>query len=95
MTREKAAEEVRSAFDAWEYDRCTGDDWAEAHEARDMAVKALTEESIPVEWIRSQMEELRQQDSSLAYYGSLGIEAMLIQWEHEQKNEPGSGGRSE
>ena len=95
MTRENAAERVRSAFDAWEYDRDTGDDWTEEHEACDMAVKALTEESIPVEWIRSQMEELRQQDSSLAYYGSLGIEALLIQWEREQKNEPGSGGGSE
>ena len=44
MTREEAIESVKSAFDAWEYQYDTGDDWSREHEARNMAIKALNQE---------------------------------------------------
>ena len=37
----KAIELVKDAFDAWEWEFGTGNDWSKEHEARDMAVKAL------------------------------------------------------
>jgi len=44
MIRKEAIGLVKSAFDAWEYNYDTGDDWSREHEARDMAIKALEQE---------------------------------------------------
>lgn len=44
MTKEEAIEEVEAAFDIWEWEFGAGDDWSKAHEARDMAIKALEQE---------------------------------------------------
>ena len=41
MTNEEAAVLVADTFEQLEYERSTGDDWSEEHEARDMAVRAL------------------------------------------------------
>ena len=46
MTREEAIEEVEVAFDIWESEYDTGNDWSKEHEARDMAIKALEKESV-------------------------------------------------
>lgn len=45
MTREEAIEMVRAAFDVWESEFDTGNDWSKEHMARDMAIKALTDNS--------------------------------------------------
>ena len=47
MTREEAIEIVKSAFSAWESEfRVPNDDWSEEHEALDMAIEALKNETI-------------------------------------------------
>ncbi len=46
MKIEKVIENVRGAFDAWEWECGIGDDWSEEHEARDIAISAL-EKQIP------------------------------------------------
>ena len=45
MTNEEAAALVADAFEQLEYERGTGDDWSEEHEARDMAIRALLSSS--------------------------------------------------
>lgn len=45
MTNEEAATLVADVFDSLEYERGTGDDWSEEHEARDMAIRALLNSS--------------------------------------------------
>jgi hypothetical protein len=49
MTREEAIEEVEVAFDIWESEYDTGNDWSKAHKARDMAIKALEQETVSKE----------------------------------------------
>ena len=44
MTREDAIDYVQAAFDAYESEFSIGDDWSKEHEARDMAIKALSRE---------------------------------------------------
>lgn len=44
MEEEEAIKIVRRAFDVWESEYDTGDDWSEKHKARDMAIKALEQE---------------------------------------------------
>jgi hypothetical protein len=51
MTREEAIEEVETAFDIWESEYDTGNDWSKAHKARDMAIKALEQEPKTGHWI--------------------------------------------
>lgn len=47
MTREEAIEKVEMAFAEWENEfSVSGDDWSEEHEALDMVVKALKQESM-------------------------------------------------
>ena len=41
MTNKEAAALVADVFEQLEYERGTGEDWSEEHEARDMAVRAL------------------------------------------------------
>lgn len=61
MTREEASEIVESAFDAWENEYSTGDDWSKEHEARDMAIKALEqkpcEDAISRQWLMECVNE--------------------------------------
>lgn len=45
MTNEEAAALVADVFEQLEYERGTGDDWSEEHEARDMAIRALLSSS--------------------------------------------------
>ena len=81
MTGEKAAEIVKSAFQAWESEyRCTGEDWSEEHEACEMAVKALTEESIPVDWINRFLDWLKKVNNDMSLRDAKGIRIMLAQW---------------
>ena len=44
MTREDAIDYVQAAFDAYESEFGIGDDWSKEHEARDMAIQALSQE---------------------------------------------------
>lgn len=44
MTKEEIIEEVKAAFDIWESEYDTGNDWSKAHKARDMAIKAIEQE---------------------------------------------------
>jgi hypothetical protein len=60
MTREEAIEEVEVAFDIWESEYDTGNDWSKAHKARDMAIKALEQEPRKGEWLR--MSDLSEQE---------------------------------
>lgn len=46
MTREEAIEMVGNAFDAWESECYTENDWSEQHEARDIAIKAIKQNDI-------------------------------------------------
>jgi hypothetical protein len=58
MTREEAIEEVEVAFDIWESEYDTGNDWSKEHEARDMAIKALEQEPI-LDKIRTEIENMQ------------------------------------
>ena len=44
MSREDAIDYVQAAFDAYESEFSIGDDWSKEHEARDMAIQALSQE---------------------------------------------------
>lgn len=61
MTREEATDLVESAFDAWEYNYDTGDDWSKEHTALDMAIKALEEPSVneTLDKLRAEIQKLR------------------------------------
>lgn len=59
MTRAEAIELVETAFEMWEHEWDTGDDWSKEHEARDMAVEALKSDPRIVrckdcEWFRKE-----------------------------------------
>ena len=41
MTREEIIEMVKTAFDVWENEYDTGNDWSKEHKARDIVIKAL------------------------------------------------------
>ena len=47
MTKEKAIEIIKTAFDVWENEFYDGKDWEEEHKALDMAISALSEEELP------------------------------------------------
>lgn len=56
MTREEVIEEVKAAFDIWESEYDTGNDWSKAHKARDMAIKAIKQEPV-LDKIKSEIEQ--------------------------------------
>lgn len=81
MTNQEAAEIVKNAFQMWESEYgMTGEDWSEEHEACEMAVKALTEESIPVDWINRFLDWLKKVNNDMSLRDAKGIRIMLAQW---------------
>ena len=51
MTKKKAIQQVRNAFDAWEGEfKTLNDDWSYEHKARDMAIEALKRDDPEVEF---------------------------------------------
>jgi hypothetical protein len=71
MTREEAIEEVEVAFDIWESEYDTGNDWSKEHEARDMAIKALEQEPV-LDKLRERVElEKLGYPPSAGYYKAI------------------------
>lgn len=67
MTREEAISLVRTAFDEWENELNTGEDWSKEHNARDMAINALFRE--PFEPCGKVRTEIEAQEKWLAEAG--------------------------
>lgn len=68
ITREEAIEMVNTAFEMWENEYDTGDDWSKEHEARDMAINALEQQRVG-HWEKMVEVYDLQQNRMLVPYG--------------------------
>lgn len=81
MTNQEAAEIVKTAFQMWESEYgMTGEDWSEEHKACEMAMKAVSEEAIPVDWINRFLDWLEKVNNDMSLRDAKGIRVMLAQW---------------
>lgn len=83
MTGERAAEIVDQAFGGY-YSEWSGTmtkaEIDEFKEVCDMAMKAVTEEAIPVDWINRFLAWLGRVNNDMSLRDAKGIRVMLAQW---------------
>lgn len=83
MTGERAAEIVDQAFGGY-YSEWAGTmtkaEIDEFKEVCDMAMKAVSEETIPVDWINRFLDWLEKLNNDMSLRDAKGIRVMLAQW---------------
>lgn len=67
MTREEAIGTVITAFEVWESEFDTGNDWSREHKARDMAIEALKQDPI-LDKIRAEIHANAEMHEDGDYY---------------------------